>query len=134
VQQHLFTDRFVQKTGRARLQRPAFLFLAGPGAEENNGNQPAGFSQCSAAIQTVHSRHAHVEHQAGCLVHQISDWRNSSAEAKAFARRPDELRSLWVERRTETSSSTIETSGPSDIFSSHPSVSSSDQFFSCLHQ
>src|ERR1035438_5683634 len=51
------------------------------------------------------------------------DWRNSSADAKVSARRPDELRSLWVERLTETSSSTIETSGPIDAFSSHPLLS-----------
>jgi hypothetical protein len=37
--------------------------------------------------------------------------RNSSADAKASARNPAERRSLRVERLTETSSSTIETSG-----------------------
>src|SRR5258708_1939293 len=46
-----------------------------------------------------------------------SERRNSSAEEKASARNPDERRSLRVERRTETSSSTILTTISSVGFS-----------------
>jgi hypothetical protein len=44
-----------------------------------------------------------------------SDSRKSSADAKASARRPELLRSLRVDLLTETSSSTIETSGPAGV-------------------
>src|SRR6266404_4937234 len=43
------------------------------------------------------------------------DCRKSSADAKASARRPELLRSLRVDLLTETSSSTTETSGASDV-------------------
>src|SRR5437867_2819253 len=49
--------------------------------------------------------------------------RNSSADANASARNPEERRSLRVDRRTETSSSTIETTMSSGIF--FPFISSS---------
>src|SRR2546427_9372798 len=61
------------------------------------------------------------------IKHAVSpaDWefRNSSADAKASARNPEERRSLRVDRRTETLSSTIETTRSSSIF--FPFISSS---------
>src|SRR6059036_3638074 len=54
--------------------------------------------------------------------------RNSSADAKASVRNPEERRSLRVDRRTEMSSSTIETTRSSGIFFPFISVPQADSF------
>src|SRR5438876_10898415 len=67
LEQRRFADRLAQELDRSRRPCPPLLVVAGAAGEEHDRDSRVALGEPSLDLQTVHARHADVQHQASSL-------------------------------------------------------------------